>query len=82
MRAVPDPPPRERALTHRRGCWAGLDLQASVTTSCTSPSMVVQVIGPEGNVLCKVDQRKLYRKNGWPAKTDIVKALMEMPLDS
>ena len=44
--------------------------------------MVVQVIGPEGNVLCKVDQRKLYRKNGWPAKTDIVKALMEMPLDS
>ncbi len=57
-------------------------VQASVATSCTSPSMVVSVLGPDGNVLCKVDQRRLYRKNGWPAKTDIVKALQEMPLDN
>ena len=56
--------------------------QANVATSCTSPSMVVSVLGPDGNVLCKVDQRRLYRKNGWPAKTDIVKALQEMPLDN
>ena len=56
--------------------------QASVETSCTSPSMVVSVLGPDGKILCKVDQRRLYRKNGWPAKADIVKALQEMPLDN
>ena len=44
--------------------------------------MVVSIIGPDGNVLCNVDQRRLYRKNGWPAKADIVKALQKMPLES
>lgn len=42
--------------------------------------MVVSVLGPEGNVLCRVNQRELYRKNDWPAKADIVKALQAMPL--
>ena len=43
--------------------------------------MVVSVLGPDDSVLCRVNQRQLYRKNGWPAKTDIVKALQVMPLD-
>lgn len=43
--------------------------------------MILSVVGPDGKVLCKVDQRRLYRKYNWPAKADIVKALQEMPLD-
>jgi hypothetical protein len=44
--------------------------------------MVVSVLGPGGNILCTVDQRRLYSKNGWPAKADIVKALQEMSLEN
>jgi hypothetical protein len=34
-----------------------------------------------GDVICTVDQRQLFRKNGWPAKADIVKALNDLDPD-
>ena len=56
--------------------------QATVSSTCTSPSMVVTIVGPGGDVLCEVGQRQLYRKNGWTAKTEIVNALQAIPLDT
>ena len=32
-------------------------------------------------MICTVDQRQLFRKNGWPAKADIVKALTDLDPD-
>lgn len=43
--------------------------------------MTVSIVGPEGDAICSVGQRQLYRKNGWPAKTNIVAALQAIPLD-